>query len=467
MIVLTFALAGLLIAPAVETAESYFHLRQIESISSTGLPFWHDTLAWGGRELTFSPVFHYLVAGAHLLLGGWALKAIPAALLAACSLLTYLISRRLTNSEWAGMAAAIASLPILAQANTLSPITLALPLMLASTLFLLDIETKTVPFLICLGLLAFTHPTSLVWFFGLAIYLALSIAEEIPLPKAELEVGLFSLLFVLWAHLVLYKKLFVEHGLSVVWQNMPPQFIAQYFSEITLFDAVIAVGVLPSIAAAYIFWKYLFRHKNKELYMIMGVVAAATLVIWWRIIPLSMGLVTAGIFMIPLFAHALHQLYGYVLKTRAANYATMSIVAVMLVLALTSAIPLSMMQTEFHESDMQVLRWIQQMTPENAIVAAPPRYGHLVTAIAKRPTVLDTNFLLQEDAIQRYNDIERLMKTPFQIEAVSIMDRYNAEYIFVPEGHLAYETEGCFRRESSSGSAYVLYKRSSCRARTR
>ena len=44
------------------TYESYFHLRQVEHIVETGLPFYQDQLSYGGRELAFLPFFHYLAA---------------------------------------------------------------------------------------------------------------------------------------------------------------------------------------------------------------------------------------------------------------------------------------------------------------------------------------------------------------------------------------------------------------------
>ncbi|MBI2665042.1 hypothetical protein HYX12_00280 [Candidatus Woesearchaeota archaeon] len=44
------------------TYESYFHLRQVEHIGQTGLPLYQDGLSYGGRELVFLPLFHYLAA---------------------------------------------------------------------------------------------------------------------------------------------------------------------------------------------------------------------------------------------------------------------------------------------------------------------------------------------------------------------------------------------------------------------
>ena len=41
------------------THASYFHLRQVEEISTTGLPIFEDPLSYSGREYRFLPLFHY------------------------------------------------------------------------------------------------------------------------------------------------------------------------------------------------------------------------------------------------------------------------------------------------------------------------------------------------------------------------------------------------------------------------
>src|SRR3990167_7023349 len=42
--------------------DSYFHIRQVDSIVNTGKPVFDDPLSQGGRFFLFSPVFHYIFA---------------------------------------------------------------------------------------------------------------------------------------------------------------------------------------------------------------------------------------------------------------------------------------------------------------------------------------------------------------------------------------------------------------------
>ena len=56
--------------------------------------------------------------------------------------------------------------------------------------------------------------------------------------------------------------------------------------------------------------------------------------------------------------------------------------------------------------------------------------GNLITAIAKRRNVLDSRFLLQQDAKQRFADVKRIYTAYLEIEVVSLLDKYGAEYIY-------------------------------------
>jgi hypothetical protein len=287
----------LLLAPSMSSSSSFFHLREIQSISETGTPFGYDPLTWGGRQIAFSPLFHYFMAFVVSFTGtDIAVKFVPALVLSISVVAAYLLSRRVTSSKWASLLGAAAVIPVLIHAADLSPRILAIPLMMLITYYLIDLDNSVVPFLVCLAILAFLDPVSLVWLGGLAIYLVLMVAENLTQQKGELEIGLFAVLFVIWAHLILYKRVLVEHGFGIIWQNVPAALLGQYFTEITLFEAITLVGILPSLAAAYVIWKFLFKEKNKNVYIIMGMIAAAVIIVWWKIISPLEGMIIAGVF---------------------------------------------------------------------------------------------------------------------------------------------------------------------------
>ena len=68
MIVLAIRLYYSFQTPLFSDGNSFFALRQIESIKQTGMPFFQDTLSQGSRQFLFIPSFHYLFAFFSLML---------------------------------------------------------------------------------------------------------------------------------------------------------------------------------------------------------------------------------------------------------------------------------------------------------------------------------------------------------------------------------------------------------------
>src|SRR3989344_6802331 len=98
------------------TYESYFHLRQVEHILETGLPFYQDPLSYSGRELAFLPFFHYLAALFSLFVPVTLVaKVLPNLLTALLVPITYLISKKISEHETGSSIAAFIAgfLPIL------------------------------------------------------------------------------------------------------------------------------------------------------------------------------------------------------------------------------------------------------------------------------------------------------------------------------------------------------------------
>src|SRR3989338_4678170 len=121
------------------TYESYFHLRQVEHIVETGLPFYQDQLSYGGRELAFLPFFHYLAALFGLFLPVTLVaKILPNLLTALLVPITYLISKKITEHETGSFIAGF--LPILYFTNGFVVNTLFLPLIFTCIYLYLNIE---------------------------------------------------------------------------------------------------------------------------------------------------------------------------------------------------------------------------------------------------------------------------------------------------------------------------------------
>ena len=89
--------------------DSYYHIRQVEHISETGLPDYEDSLSYGGRSLRFLPFFYYFSA---LIFMIFPFSAEVDALLlgnvlfVCLAVVVYLISKNITRNNYAPLISA-------------------------------------------------------------------------------------------------------------------------------------------------------------------------------------------------------------------------------------------------------------------------------------------------------------------------------------------------------------------------
>ena len=218
------------------TYESYFHLRQTEHITATGLPLYHDPLSYGGRELIFLPLFHYLAAFFDLFLPlEFVAKVLPNLLLAGLVLLTYFIARELGYSTHGSLfTAGIAGfLPAIFSTNAFTPYSLFLPLIFFAIYAFLKLQQKGIDeekseeqkqkqinikknsrmqkkyvylYLIAFLLATLTSPATILLLLGFGIYFLISLAENKKLPRDEWEIFIASTFFYLWIQLVFFNE---------------------------------------------------------------------------------------------------------------------------------------------------------------------------------------------------------------------------------------------------------------------
>ena len=96
--------------PYLSSDESYFNLKQIESIRDTGKPLIHDPLSYSGRTYIFLPGFHYLLAFlSYIFPLGFVVKFFPNLFAASLVLLSFLIAKKITKKDNAALFTAFIS----------------------------------------------------------------------------------------------------------------------------------------------------------------------------------------------------------------------------------------------------------------------------------------------------------------------------------------------------------------------
>jgi 4-amino-4-deoxy-L-arabinose transferase-like glycosyltransferase len=423
--------------------ESYFNVRQVNQIIKTGFPLFKDSLSYGGRTFLFIPVFHYALAFFSLILTmGIALKLIPNLFASSIVLVVYLIVKKITKNKQISLITSFVSafIPIfiIETINSVSVYSITLPLMFLTIYFLMNLNSKKSPYLVYLILLIILlpllHSSVFILIFGLIIYLIFIRLARLRNNKSELEVILFSVLFTLWAEFLIFKNAFLAHGPLVIWQNTPSIISAFYFTPTSILEAAFKIGLIPLVGGVYIIYKYLFREKDKPIYLLMSFAVASAFLLWFNFIQPQIALTILGIVLTILFAKYYQLVIEYIKKTRLANYKKLLFGLLVLLFILTSVLSSFYYTSEKINSATSVeeikgLLWLKTNSPRQSTVLGSLSYGHLITTISNRKNVADSNFLLIQNPAQRVSDVKSLYTTLYKTEALDLIEKYNIDYI--------------------------------------
>ena len=465
-------------SPTFTGGDAYFTIRQVEHIRHTGLPIFEDDLSYGGRMYIFPPFFHYVLAFFNLFLPITIVgKVIPNIFASSIVFVVYLIAENITKNRtsafFASVLAAFIPIYMSATTNTISPYSLVLPLLASMVYCFLRIGEKryVYQYLILFIILILTHHSIVLWLVSLLIYLILLKLENLPQDRKEMEVIVFSLFFFVWLQVVFFKKLFLFHGPAVIWQNIPKDILAYYFMRTNILTIITMVGTIPLLYGIYAVSRYLFTIKDRKISLFIGFAFTIALLLWFKLIQLDLGLMILGLVMTFLFSLFHQRTFDYIGKTRFERYRNVFFALFLVTISLTSLIPAlyhtkeSIRQAVSQET-IDAAGWLRDNAEEAATVLSSPPEGHVITAIAQRKNVVDTNYLLIRNIDQRYDDVRDIYTAHYETRAVKLLDKYGVKYIlFTPATREWYgidelrftDNARCFRRVFSAEDT-VLYR---------
>ncbi|MEM4267466.1 MAG: hypothetical protein QXK37_01410 [Candidatus Woesearchaeota archaeon] len=453
---------------------AYFTLRQVEHIRNIGLPLYEDPLSFSGRSYIFLPLFHYTLAFFSLFMPvALVCKIVPNILASAIIFIVYMVVLNMTKNEESSVVAAILSglVPIyfVQTLNSISIYSLSIPLTIIALHFFSQINIKKNPlrFIVVLCLLLLLHPSIYIMILALVIYLILLAAENIEIGKGEVEITLFSIFVTFWFHLLVFKQYLALHGYRVIWQNIPEEILSAYFSKVSLLEIIGDIGFITLVGSMVVLLFYIFRRKKKGVYLFAALGFSASLLLYFNIIEVTVGLIFIGISASVLFGEFLVIFKEYTEKSIISGIRK-QVFAILIVLiiatSLVTAVNYASKEIRRTITDMEVVGMIalKSMTNSTSIVASTPEDGHYITYFTNRKVVMDTNFLLMEDAPLRFNDIGLLFKSA--IIRPDILDKYNINYIyFSPNAKKRYNITGilyagsCLQKRYDNG-AVIIYE---------
>jgi len=422
--------------------DAYFALRHIEHIKEALFPLFNDSLSYGGRFFIFPPLFYYILAFFDLFLPIVIVgKLLPNIFISSLTVISYLIAKEVTNNKNASLFTAFVSgfIPVfyIETINNVSVYSLVLPLTFLLMFFLMKInENKSYValFIFFLATLRLVHPSVVLIMISLLLYLLIIKIEKLKQSKAEIELILFSTFIVVWSLFITFKKPFLVHGAAVIWQNIPIEILGQYFKTTTILDAIYKIGIVPFITGIYIIYKYLFKERNRAIYMLISLVLTIFLLIWLKMIEPPIGFMFISIILSILFAQFYKLFFEYIKRTQF-NFKRLFIFILITVFIITSAIPsinygYDVVNYSARNNEINALKWIDANSNKDNVVLATLKEGFLITAVAERKNVVDKKFLLINGAKQRLKDISRMYTTVFETDAVKLLNKYDVKYIF-------------------------------------
>lgn len=451
--------------------DSYSDLRQIESISETGIPIFIDDLSYGGRTHLFPPLFYYLVSVFDFIGLELAAKVVTNLLFSLVVVGVFLISKLITKNRLIALITAFFSgfIPVIfSTAFEVSTYSLALPLSLFVLYFFMHIQSKyhLNMLLIFTLILVLSHSSIFFLLLGFLAYLLILRIENIESDNKENEYILFTLLLALWLYFIIYKKAFFIHESLVIWQNIPLQILTNYFYTFSIIESLYYIGVIPILFGVYAFYNVFFKAKKKSVLLIIASASVMVICLWMKLVPFQFGLMYLGIFILILAGYALKIMYYYLKKTKVPSFANWFLAGVFILFLVTSLMPslsLASKALEKIPSDAEInaMLWLKNNTAEDATIMARVEEGFLITYFAQRKNVLDNDFLMVKDAQQRYDDSVSIYSFRLKTEVVKRLNRYDVDYIyfsgkFGDQKKFYYLDEDCF--EQVYNETVMIYK---------
>lgn len=462
-------------SPTFSDDSAYITQRYTENIVEKGESLKYDPLSYGGRNVTYSPIFDYILWFFGLIMPlNLVFKVIPQLFISSLVIIVYLIAKEVKANEVLALIAALLSgfIPVIftETLNSISIYSLIIPLMFYLIYIIIKLEKDDnliLHFVIFSFLLASLHPSVFLLPIALIFYFMFMVSESFDVKTVKKEVMFFLMFLILLSQFLIYKKAFLEHGWDIIWGNIPLGYISSYFSKVTILDMLYTVGVLP-IIFGFVGIVTGFYRKRENIFLLSGVIMSTLLLLWLRFIEPKIGLMFFGVALTVVSINGLDYFYNYLSKTKIKNvdkvFSFILIGGIVIFLIIPSFIgAYDTMQASQNDDDLSAMGWVRADSSEDAVVLGDVDEGGFISEYGQRKNVIDSNFLLSPDASMRFDDITTIYSTKSETKALDLMKKYDIKYVYVSNrtiekyGEINYlENEKCFKRMHKQPAVYKV-----------
>jgi len=234
---------------------------------------------------------------------------------------------------------------------------------------------------------------------------------------------------------LIYKGVFLQYGIDVIWQNIPTSLFSEYFKNLNVLEAIYLTGVLPIIFGSFGIFLGLFKEKNDSIILLTAAILTTLFLLSIKILNLQTGLLCLTVFLVVVSSLTISKIYSYISLTKFLKFKKyVSLIIVLLIVGL-SFIPSYFVAKSLPNYDYQIksFQWINENTEKNSTILVPFEIGNILTAIAERKNVMDNNFLLAKNTEERFQDVNLVYNTFSKIKALEALRKYDVRYIYVDD----------------------------------
>ena len=170
------------------------------------------------------------------------------------------------------------------------------------------------------------------------------------------------------------------------------------------------------------------------MFLLISLAISTSLLAWFQLIQFKVSLAFFSVILAILFSSFYLEIKNYFQKTKLHHYQKYLAPLTLLILALSLVFPATataLNQDVPSVEEIAALQWIKENTPPNTGVLGLLEEGHLITFFAERKNLMDQQFPLVEDVEERFQDLNTLYTSPFQTEALELLNHYNLKYFLI------------------------------------
>jgi asparagine N-glycosylation enzyme membrane subunit Stt3 len=397
---------------------TYYHVRMADSLAAGR---WYDDLSFGGREYTYPPAFHLLLAASS------SLKEFVVPFFGALGVaVAYLLCRalRFTDKESLVASAILAVSPsFIYLSSHVNPRMPALVLLVLGYLLLMD-RRKAANVLAgpVLAAVLYLHP--LVGAVGMAIGAVLfrSRLREIALPYA-IGAGLFAAWFLPFLATHGFPAATPFYGEYLELQRGIQYFLLESGSPA---DSAISLAILLPVLYATFALK---GRENRLLIVWFWLAVVAALLLGNRVN--EQLLIPSALLAGRVFVSAWRDFLSRLRLTHIAPQQAWKAFLVAYLVAIMATQLNALVFAMPYPQDTAAMLWLRQNSPAGTTVLTQWYYGHWVTGIAGRKNVMDAYAEYAPDIDARAADTKAILYGSDLNKSLALLRKYDVGYVFL------------------------------------